>query len=135
MRGLSLASGGRRLAKKRRRSNLRAYRTCYTRKERETVLRAGGTRLARTESADEKIEPSSPKGARYARKKDTFEVRYPFFLHKKSARRGSNPRPPPWQGGAPPLSHSRICLPFHNDKTYINIMFCLCQQIFQKNPI
>ena len=26
----------------------------------------------------------------------------------KSARRGSNPRPPPWQGGAPPLSHSRI---------------------------
>jgi hypothetical protein len=37
-----------------------------------------------------------------------------LFLHglmpntKKSARRGSNPRPPPWQGGAPPLSHSRI---------------------------
>ena len=28
--------------------------------------------------------------------------------HKKSARRGSNPRPPPWQGGAPPLSHSRM---------------------------
>ena len=27
---------------------------------------------------------------------------------KRSARRGSNPRPPPWQGGAPPLSHSRI---------------------------
>ena len=26
----------------------------------------------------------------------------------QSARRGSNPRPPPWQGGAPPLSHSRI---------------------------
>ncbi len=30
------------------------------------------------------------------------------FLLSKSARRGSNPRPPPWQGGAPPLSHSRI---------------------------
>ena len=29
-------------------------------------------------------------------------------LHEKSARRGSNPRPPPWQGGAPPLSHSRM---------------------------
>ena len=28
--------------------------------------------------------------------------------NKKSARRDSNPRPPPWQGGAPPLSHSRI---------------------------
>ena len=34
------------------------------------------------------------------------------FMHHSflfiSARRGSNPRPPPWQGGAPPLSHSRI---------------------------
>ena len=29
-------------------------------------------------------------------------------LKSKSARRGSNPRPPPWQGGAPPLSHSRM---------------------------
>ena len=28
----------------------------------------------------------------------------------QSARRESNPRPPPWQGGAPPLSHSRIVL-------------------------
>ena len=28
--------------------------------------------------------------------------------NKKSARRDSNPRPPPWQGGAPPLSHSRL---------------------------
>ena len=32
------------------------------------------------------------------------------FCNKKSARRESNPRPPPWQGGAPPLSHSRIVL-------------------------
>ena len=31
-----------------------------------------------------------------------------FRLIRKSARRESNPRPPPWQGGAPPLSHSRI---------------------------
>ena len=33
----------------------------------------------------------------------------PFCCYE-SARRGSNPRPPPWQGGAPPLSHSRINL-------------------------
>ena len=32
------------------------------------------------------------------------------FCNKKSARRESNPRPPPWQGDAPPLSHSRIVL-------------------------
>ena len=31
-----------------------------------------------------------------------------FPANKKSARRDSNPRPPPWQGGAPPLSHSRL---------------------------
>ena len=39
---------------------------------------------------------------------------------KKSARRGSNPRPPPWQGGAPPLSHSRMSCPFCS-RTSINI--------------
>ena len=37
-----------------------------------------------------------------------------------SARRGSNPRPPPWQGGAPPLSHSRISL-YHT--TLINLLY------------
>lgn len=28
------------------------------------------------------------------------------FRHKKSTRRDSNPRPSPWQGDTPPLSHS-----------------------------
>ena len=37
----------------------------------------------------------------------TKEVSIGYLLKNKSARRGSNPRPPPWQGGAPPLSHSR----------------------------
>ena len=32
------------------------------------------------------------------------------FCIKISARRGSNPRPSPWQGDAIPLSHSRISL-------------------------
>ncbi len=54
---------------------------------------------------------------------ETIELRAPTGLEKKrpigvppislffqSARRESNPRPPPWQGGAPPLSHSRIVL-------------------------
>ena len=31
-----------------------------------------------------------------------------FPIYKKSARRDSNPRPSPWQGDTPPLSHSRI---------------------------
>ena len=54
------------------------------------------------------------------RRHRTFEPRIELEVIKKdihpdilfyysSARRGSNPRPPPWQGGAPPLSHSRMC--------------------------
>ena len=48
------------------------------------------------------IELSSPGRAR---KKERYRFGIVLF---SSARRGSNPRPPPWQGGAPPLSHSRI---------------------------
>ncbi len=51
--------------------------------------------------------------------------------HKKSARRGSNPRPPPWQGGALPLSHSRIiALPFLTGKDYDTIYRFICQLVF-----
>ena len=41
-------------------------------------------------------------------KKSANSLKQRVCGNKKSARRGSNPRPPPWQGGAPPLSHSRI---------------------------
>ena len=43
----------------------------------------------------------------HKQKRKPLKCWLPFKI-KKSARRGSNPRPPPWQGGAPPLSHSRI---------------------------
>lgn len=36
----------------------------------------------------------------------------------QSARRDSNPRPRPWQGRAPPLSHSRI--------SYEELFLCFC---------
>ena len=65
--------------------------------------RSGGPRTAQTgaeRSVD--IELSSPGRAR---KKERYRFGIVLF---SSARRGSNPRPPPWQGGAPPLSHSRI---------------------------
>ena len=47
----------------------------------------------------------------------------------KSARRDSNPRPPPWQGGAPPLSHSRNFNCCHNSG-YIITCNKLCQTFF-----
>ena len=46
-----------------------------------------------------------------------------FFVLLESARRDSNPRPSPWQGDAPPLSHSRIYIKqsFHSAKRVMGI--------------
>ena len=48
-------------------------------------------KLRKKKKRETGIEPATPTLARWC-----------------STARGSNPRPPPWQGGAPPLSHSRI---------------------------
>ena len=48
-------------------------------------------------------------GAKQNRDPDSRDPTY-FQGKRKSARRDSNPRPPPWQGGAPPLSHSRLMI-------------------------
>ena len=47
-------------------------------------------------------------------KKDGYTV----TIFSSSARRDSNPRPSPWQGDTPPLSHSRI--------SYFYFYFCFC---------
>ena len=54
-------------------------------------------------------------------RQDSFmQKRYPLripFLHKKSARRDSNPRPRPWQGRAPPtepLAHNKENIHFQS---------------------
>ena len=72
------------------------------------VSRDGGERrpvdaCLRTDRAGGENEPFEP---RIGLKKiaDTLRVSAIFL----SARRGSNPRPSPWQGDAIPLSHSRI---------------------------
>ena len=63
--------------------------------------RSGGPRTARTgaERRHRTFEPCQ------GSKKERYRFGIVLF---SSARRGSNPRPPPWQGGAPPLSHSRM---------------------------
>ena len=45
--------------------------------------------------------------ARCSREEEGVSLRKLLIL--QSARRDSNPRPSPWQGDTPPLSHSRIC--------------------------
>ena len=55
---------------------------------------------------------------------------YPIL--SKSDRRGSNPRPRPWQGRTlptEPLSLILFCVP--QDNTYITTWFRICQQVFQ----
>ena len=46
----------------------------------------------------------------------------PVFWHKKSTRRDSNPRPSPWQGDTPPLSHSCMFLVCFNRTICIILM-------------
>ncbi len=53
-----------------------------------------------------------------------------FRAKKESARRDSNPRPSPWQGDAPPLSHSRLLylfallFPANKVNDTIPVLFC-----------
>ena len=51
------------------------------------------------------------------------------FGHKKSTRRDSNPRPSPWQGDTPPLSHSCMLVFQPNNMYYTDVLF-ICQQLF-----
>ena len=78
----------------------------------KSARRVAGVRwtpLTKSEATTEPVgETSNPRGFDTRRgNKITKEVSIGYLLKNKSARRGSNPRPPPWQGGAPPLSHSR----------------------------
>ena len=78
-------------------------------------LRVSVGHLCVAEATTEPVgETSNPRGFDTRRgNKITKEVSIGYLLKNKSARRGSNPRPPPWQGGAPPLSHSR--------KSYVHV--------------
>ncbi len=65
-----------------------------------------------------------------------FVVRHSIQLRygcKKSGRRDSNPRPPPWQGDVLPLNYFRISLAIQLLSTIINITWTIvnCQHFFQ----
>ena len=50
--------------------------------------------------------------------KTSINTAFSVFGYKKSTRRDSNPRPSPWQGDTPPLSHSCI-LPIRRSIHYV----------------
>ena len=60
-----------------------------------------------------------------------------FFGNKKSTRRDSNPRPSPWQGDTPPLSHSCVCPALlagamwivHYKRSFVNPLFFIFRKI------
>ena len=58
----------------------------------------------------------------------------PFFpyqsRHKKSTRRDSNPRPSPWQGDTPPLSHSCILCSLNQNNIHYTDEKHFCQHFF-----
>ena len=78
---------------------------CHFFIKRETAHEVRGTSALRGPERSGDIRTSSP--GLDSNKEKRISFRISFFLYD-SARRDSNPRPSPWQGDTPPLSHSRI---------------------------
>ena len=69
--------------------------------------RTSGGRSPTTTAAERRhSNRSSPAGLEHRKKSHPSDDS--FFYLFESTRRDSNPRPSPWQGDTPPLSHSRI---------------------------
>ena len=69
---------------------------------------SGGRSPATTGVERRHSNRSSPAGLEHRKKSHPLDDS--FFYLFESTRRDSNPRPSPWQGDTPPLSHSRIIL-------------------------
>ena len=67
---------------------------------------SGGRSTATTGAARRHSNRSSPAGLEHRKKSHPSDDS--FFYLFESTRRDSNPRPSPWQGDTPPLSHSCI---------------------------
>ena len=67
---------------------------------------SGGRSTATTGAARRHSNRSSPAGLEHTKKE--VSNGYLLFCIIESTRRDSNPRPSPWQGDTPPLSHSCI---------------------------
>ena len=65
---------------------------------------SGGRSPATTAAARRHSNRSSPAGLKHRKKSHPSDDS--FFYLFESTRRDSNPRPSPWQGDTPPLSHS-----------------------------
>ena len=65
--------------------------------------------LVATTAAERRLRTARPRQGSNMRKKRRYPSDISSFSHLiESTRRDSNPRPSPWQGDTPPLSHSCI---------------------------
>ena len=73
---------------------------------------SGGRSTATTAAERRHSNRSNPAGLEYTKKE--VSNGYLLFCIIESTRRDSNPRPSPWQGDTPPLSHSCVS-GYHHD--------------------
>ena len=99
-------------------------------KARDVAERPGDVRLRRPERRHS--NRSSPVGLEHRKKSHPSDDS--FFYLFESTRRDSNPRPSPWQGDTPPLSHS--CIGNIPSKPHIEIIFTVSStnQTFLDKP-
>ena len=65
--------------------------------------------IVATTAAERRLRTARPRQGSNMRKKEEVSIDISSFSHLiESTRRDSNPRPSPWQGDTPPLSHSCI---------------------------
>ena len=71
--------------------------------------------IVATTAAERRLRTARPRQGSNMRKKEEVSIDISSFSHLiESTRRDSNPRPSPWQGDTPPLSHSCVS-GYHHD--------------------
>ena len=80
---------------------------------------SGGRSTATTGAERRHSNRSNPAGLEHTKKE--VSNGYLLFCIIESTRRDSNPRPSPWQGDTPPLSHS--CIRYVPSKPHTNYLF------------
>ena len=75
---------------------------------RDVAERPGDVRLRRPQRSGDIRTVRTRQGSNIQKRRYPTDIS--FFCIIESTRRDSNPRPSPWQGDTPPLSHSRILI-------------------------
>ena len=89
---------------------------------------SGGRSTATTGVERRHSNRSNPAGLEHRKKSHPSDDS--FFYLFESTRRDSNPRPSPWQGDTPPLSHSCILCSLNQNNIHYTHVPLVCQLLF-----